>query len=136
MTARLAVTSSHVDKAIPVSAAAWIAAALLSLVAMFQVALALGAPYGEATMGGRADTVDGVLTNRYRVLASVSALVLVGLAAVVLIDDPAWPRWIVAAFLVINSIANFTAPHRLERWALGPVAAAAALATALAAGAA
>lgn len=113
------------------SAAAWIGAALLVLTAAFQVALALGAPYGEATMGGRAATVDGVLTSRYRGLAAVSALVLVGLAVVVVMDGPAWPKWAVAAFLIINSVANFTAPHRLERRVFGPIAAAAAVATAM-----
>jgi hypothetical protein len=115
-----------------VSAAAWVGAALLVLVATFQVALALGAPYGEATMGGRADSVDGVLTNRYRAFAAISALVLVGLAAVLLMDAT-WPKWAVAAFLVVNSVANFAAPHRLERWGFGPIAAAAAVAAAVAA---
>jgi hypothetical protein len=37
------------------------AAALLVGVSGFQVALAAGAPWGEATQGGRAANVDGVL---------------------------------------------------------------------------
>jgi hypothetical protein len=44
-----------------VELAAVAAALLMAAVAVFQVALAAGLPLGEATMGGRAATVDGVL---------------------------------------------------------------------------
>lgn len=111
--------------------AAWIAAALLVGVAIFQVALALGAPFGDATMGGRAETVNGVLTPRYRVVAAASAVVLAGFAWVVLLDGLSWPKWVVAALLGVSSLANFAASHPLERWLFAPVAAVTAAACAV-----
>jgi hypothetical protein len=53
-------------------------------VAIFQVALAAGAPYGDAVFGGRAPTAAGVLTSPFRVLAVVQAVVLVLLGWILL----------------------------------------------------
>ena len=63
-----------------VELAAVAAAVLIAGVIAFQVALAAGVPLGEATMGGRAATVGGVLQPPYRAVALGSAVVL-GLAA-------------------------------------------------------
>ena len=63
-----------------VELAAVAAAVLLAGVVAFQVALAAGLPLGEATMGGRAATVGGVLQAPYRAVALGSSVVL-GLAA-------------------------------------------------------
>ena len=99
----------------------------LVAVAGFQVALARGAPYGNAVMGGRAPTVDGALTPAYRGAAAAQAAVLLGMAGLVLgrgglIDVPGLsPRglrravWGVAGFMTLNTVANVTATHPLER---------------------
>jgi len=106
--------------------AAVAATALIAAAAAFQVALAAGLPLGEATMGGRAPTVDGVLTPRYRVIAVVSALILVLAAWIVLgraglvqvfLEGQALvvAAWIVAGFMALNTLSNLSGRHPLER---------------------
>lgn len=58
-----------------VELAAVVAAVLMTAVVAFQVALAAGLPLGEATMGGRAATVSGVLQPPYRAIALGTAVV-------------------------------------------------------------
>lgn len=111
--------------------AAVAATVLIGIVAGFQLALAGGAAYGAAVLGGKAPTVDGRLTPAFRALAAAQALVL-GLLAWVLLARagvvaspllaPAtlgWLTWVVLGFLVLNTLANLTAPHPLERWGMG-----------------
>jgi hypothetical protein len=108
------------------------AALLMAAVAVFQVALAMGLPLGEATMGGRARTVGGMLQGPYRVLALVSAVVLVlagwlvlGRAGIVttFLDGQAltWATWLVAAFLVLNTLSNLSGRHPLEKWGMASI---------------
>jgi hypothetical protein len=110
----------------PVELAAVLAAALIAAVAAFQVALAAGLPLGDATMGGRAATVDGVLRPPYRAIALVSAVVLVFAAWIVLgragmvpvfLDGQAlaWAAWVVAGFMALNTLTNVSGRHPLER---------------------
>lgn len=112
--------------------AAAAAAALLAVAAAFQVSLALGVPLGEATMGGRARTIDGVLTGGYRGLAVASA-VLILLAAwitlaradllAIFVDRPVlmWATWVVAAFMAMNTATNLSGRHPLEKWGLATI---------------
>jgi hypothetical protein len=115
-----------------VELAAVAAAVLMAAVAVFQVALAAGLPLGEATMGGRAATVDGVLKPRYRAMALGSAVVLVLAAWIVLgraglvpifLGDQAlvWSTWVVAGFLALNTLTNLSGRHPLERWGMGSI---------------
>jgi hypothetical protein len=110
----------------PVELAAAVAAVLIAAVAAFQVALAAGLPLGEATMGGRASTVDGVLKPPYRAIALVSAVVLVLAAWIVLgragtvpvfLGGQAlgWAAWVVAGFMALNTVTNLSGRHPLER---------------------
>lgn len=113
--------------------AAVIAATLLTAVAAFQVALALGAPWGDAVLGGRAATADGVLTGGYRVAAGLQSLVLLSMAAVLLarggVRWAAWGAtrvagtltWVIAGFMILNTVGNLTSDHWFERWVLGVV---------------
>lgn len=112
--------------------AAATAATLMAAVAVFQVALALGLPLGEATMGGRAPTVGGVLQGNYRALALVSAVVLLlagwlvlgraGLVATFLDGQMlVWATWLIAGFLALNTISNLSGRHRLERWGMASI---------------
>jgi hypothetical protein len=116
-----------------VQAASVAAAVLIAGVAAFQVALALGVPLGAAVLGGKAPTRDGVLTGPFRVLAVVQAIVLLLLAAVLLArtgvvtipglgrDTLAWMTWVIVVFLLLNTVANSSAPHPVERWGMGSV---------------
>jgi hypothetical protein len=114
------------------------AAALIGLVVLFQLALALGAPLGEATMGGRAQHVGGVLTGRYRLMALVSAVLLVVAALIVLsraavvevgLPDPVVVigAWVVVGFMVLNTLTNLSGRHPLERWGMSAITVAVAL---------
>jgi hypothetical protein len=112
--------------------AAWMAAALIAIVVVFQLALALGAPMGEATMGGRAQHVGGVLTGRYRLMALASAALLVLAALIVLsraaLIDIGLPEavvvigaWVVVVFSALNTLTNLSGRHPLERWGMSAV---------------
>jgi hypothetical protein len=121
-----------------VELAAVAAAVLMAAVAAFQVALAGGLPLGEATMGGRAATVDGVLQPLFRAIALGSAAVLV-LAAWIVLGRAglvpifiggqvlAWAAWVVAGFLALNTVTNLSGRHPLERWGMASVTLVAAL---------
>lgn len=111
-----------------------IAAAVLVVgVAAFQVALAFGAPLGDAVFGGRAPTQDGVLKGRFRVLAALQAVILLliawvllartGVATIPLLsgDTLVWLAWVIVVFLALNTFANFAAPHPVERWVMGSI---------------
>ncbi len=110
-----------------------IAATLLTAVAVFQVALALGAPWGDAVLGGQASTADGVLTGGYRVAAALQALVLLAMAAVLLarggVQWSSWGSgrvagaltWVIALLMILNTIGNLSSDHWFERWVLGVV---------------
>ena len=113
-------------------AAAAAAAVLLIAVSGFQGALAAGLPLGEATMGGRAPTVDGVLQPRYRAIAMGSAIVLLLTAWIVLaragtlpifLNGQAlvWTAWVVAGFLALNTLTNLSGRHPLERWGMASI---------------
>ena len=118
--------------------AAVAAAALIALVVLFQIALALGAPMGEATMGGRAQHAWGVLTRRYRLMALASAALLVVAALIVLLRaglvDIGLPEtvisigtWVVVGFSVLNTLTNLSGHHPLERWGMSAITLAVAL---------
>ncbi|TAJ16143.1 MAG: hypothetical protein EPO65_13800 [Dehalococcoidia bacterium] len=109
------------------------AAVLLAVAAGFQSALALGLPLGAATLGGRATTVDGVLTPPFRGAAAATALVLVLFAWLFLVRAQVLPRRVIGPraarlctgavlfLMVVNTAGNFSAPHPLERWGMGAV---------------
>lgn len=109
------------------------AAVLIAGVAAFQVALAMGAPCGDAVFGGNAPTRSGVLTVPFRALAVVQAIVLVLVGWVLLARAETvgipflgagslmWVTWVVVVFFILNSVANFAAPHPIERWVMGSI---------------
>jgi hypothetical protein len=110
-----------------VELAAVAAAVLMAAVIAFQVALTAGLPLGEATMGGRAPTVDGVLEPRYRAIAAGSAVILALAAWIVLgragmvtvfLDGQAlaWAAWIVAGFMAPRHQSVRATPARAMGW--------------------
>ena len=95
----------------------------------FQIALALGAPWGAYAMGG---AFPGQFPPELRVAAIVQAIILAGLVLVVLsragIAFPKWSRtsrwlsWLVVAFSAISLVLNTITPSVRERAIWMPVA--------------
>lgn len=121
--------SSNVAPMSPQTVAA-IAFALVAVAVIgFQVALALGAPWGAYAMGGAR---PGRLPGGMRVAAVVQALLIAGLAVVVLSDaellSPSisgtfpWLIWVVVAFSALSTVLNAITPSGGERRLWLPVA--------------
>ena len=110
--------------------AAIIFCVLTSVVVVFQLALAAGAPWGQVAMGGK---YPGRFPRQLRIAAVVQALVLVGLGAVVLtraglifpqwLTASTWLIWGVVAFSVLALALNLITPSKWERILWAPVAA-------------
>jgi hypothetical protein len=104
--------------------AAVVAAVLFLGMAAFQASLALGAPLGAHVLGGR---YPAGLPDRIRAVSAIAAVILVGCAFVILARAGAigWPpgatgllapaTWVVATFLVLNTLGNLASKSRLER---------------------
>jgi hypothetical protein len=108
--------------------AAWLFTIAASVVVLFQLALAAGAPWGGWAMGG---AYPGQFPPALRVAAVVQAALLVGMALVVLagagLFAPRWARhtrwliWVVVAYSVIGFILNVITPSPGERAIWAPV---------------
>jgi hypothetical protein len=95
--------------------AALIAAALIVVLVVFQLALAAGAPLGAAAWGGQN---RGVLPGRLRVASAVVALVVYPLIGLVILAaggligddwlpvDPTVAMWVLAGFFAVGAIVN------------------------------
>jgi hypothetical protein len=95
----------------------------------FQVALALGAPFGHAAWGG--DSAD--LTSAQRLGSAVSVVLYASAAAVVLsrvglTKRPRswrllrWSPWVLAVLFAVSALANFVSQSYWENYLLGPTA--------------
>ena len=106
--------------------AAGVAYALLAaLPAFVQAALALGAPWGRLTLGGK---WPGRLPPKVRGAAAAQCVILTGLAVIALdhagIIGPRWPAWLVwplVAVTALTTAANLATPSRPERRLWGPI---------------
>jgi hypothetical protein len=97
---------------------------LLALLVVFQLALALGAPWGRAAYGGQH---PGVLPSKFRIASVVAVVVWAGVALVVArrAGLAAWSPlpvswlpvvvWIVVGLMAIAVIMNAITPSALER---------------------
>lgn len=116
-----------------------VAIALLAVVLAFQLALALGAPWGAAAWGG---AHQGVLPKRLRIASAIAGVVVypiiiaLVLAASGLIDATWFPvgrsivMWTLAGLLGLGALGNFVSRSPRERlW--GPVALAIAICCAI-----
>lgn len=102
--------------------AAWTFVVLSAIVVMFQLAVAGGAPWGHLTQGGRQ---PGALRASGRVMAAVSAALLVVLSSIVLArggllgdgwQEPARPwAWLVVVFSALTVFANAASKSKWER---------------------
>lgn len=107
--------------------AAVAAALLLAILALFQLALALGAPAGAAAWGG---THPGVLPARLRVVSAVAGLFFYPALGLIVLDSgevidigwdlaPVW-LWSLTGFFAVGALLNFVSRSNVERiW--GPV---------------
>lgn len=103
---------------------------ILAMLAVFQIALVLGAPLGEYAWGGQH---TGRLPAGYRVGSAVSIVLYLLLAAIVLSrsgilslipDRLSVPgAWIVFAYLALGTLMNAISRSRKERIVMTPVAA-------------
>ena len=104
-------------------------AAATAIVVAFQIALALGAPWGSYAMGG---AYPGQFPPSMRVAALIQAGILLGFAGIVLaragIALRAWERvsrwmvWVVVAFATVSLVLNLITPSAGERMLWAPVA--------------
>jgi hypothetical protein len=111
--------------------AAVAAAVLFATISVFQVLLALGAPWGSAAYGGGAAGPDGVLPSGLRVASAIAAVILAVAAWVVLVRTDLvrrglvsprllrWATWVIVAFMVLNTLSNLSSSSPVERWVLG-----------------
>jgi hypothetical protein len=111
------------------------AACLLGAVTLFQLALAVGAPWGAAAYGGRAAQDDGRLPTRYRVASAGTAVVLTGaiwlvLAASAVISTAPLSEnllgvgvWVLVGLFALNTAGNLAGRHPVERWGAGGITA-------------
>lgn len=94
-----------------------LALVLLVLAFAFQGTLALGVPWGAMAYGGRAARPDGTLPVRYRV-ASTLTLVFLGAAAWSVHAKVEPALWAFAAIFALNTLANLSGRHPVERWGM------------------
>ena len=110
---------------------AWLFSVAALAVAGLHLLLILGAPIGFMTMGGRN---PGVLPTSARVASLVQALLILGLAVIVLeragviavpgLSSKGWLVWLAVGVSALSLIANTFTPSRRERWFGMPVTAA------------
>jgi len=104
-------------------------ALLILVVVAFELALALGAPWGRVAMGGG---VAGALPPRLR-LAALAQIVVLGLSALVILHrvgwalpflriSHRWPAWIVVGLFAVAVVLNTITPSGWERAIWLPVA--------------
>lgn len=115
----------------PETVLAVVAACLLGVVVLFQLALAAGAPWGVAAYGGRAAQDGGRLPSKYRVASLATAAFLTGALWFVLaaggvvgpgpLSDTVLGVgiWVLAALFALNTAGNLAARHPVERWGAG-----------------
>ena len=114
---------------------------ILALVAIVQLAAALGAPIGAHVYGGRAAGRGEALPTAYRLasLLTVGVLLAAGwlvLARAGVVGSPAadstlavWGTWVIAGFLALNTLGNLASTSAVERWGFGAATAVAAVLT-------
>jgi len=101
---------------------------LAGATAIFQLALAAGAPWGEVSMGGR---FPGRYPAPMRLAAVAFALLIAAMAAVVAAraglafdswyETSRWLVWVVVAYSVIGLLMNLATPSKRERAIWAPV---------------
>ena len=102
--------------------AAIVFACLTAIVVLFQLGLALGLPWGKASMGGK---YPGKYPPAMRIVAVLNMVILSGIAIIVLVKaDLLFPRldsfastaiWFIIGFCAIGTLLNAITPSKIER---------------------
>jgi hypothetical protein len=131
---RIATVSGALEVAAVTGGTARSAAAMAAvgfvLVACFQVALALGAPWGKAAWGGAHER----LPNGLRIASSFAVILWLAAALVVLtragydwsplpFSVARWGTWVLVGILLLGTLVNLASRSRLERLTQTPIAA-------------
>ncbi len=111
----------------PMALAALVAVLVLIVLIGFQLALALGAPFGDMSWGGQH---PGVLPRRFRIVSAAAGLVVYPLIVAVILAsagliEATWlpvtgpaAMWALAGFFLLGALANGISRSRRERiWA-------------------
>jgi hypothetical protein len=109
--------------------AAVLAAIGFTFLAVFQAALAAGAPWGHAAWGGE----NAHLSSGQRVASAVAVIIYVAAALIVLgragiiwrARSAAllrWGTWFFAVAMAIGAVPNFASQSRWENFIFGPLA--------------
>ena len=97
---------------------------ITSIVIVFQLALAFGAPWGEFTQGGR---FKGTLPLSGRILAVLSVPILIFMgcsiasAAGLIFEWYRWTAYVTVSIQGLTAIFNLITPSSKERLVWGPV---------------
>ena len=105
--------------------AAVVAAIALVALSLFQIALALGAPWGAAAFGG---SNPGVLPTRLRITSAVAGLVVYPFIALFILDAGGildiglagesaqlW-MWVLTGLFAFGTLLNLISRSKVERW--------------------
>jgi hypothetical protein len=107
--------------------AAIVATSLFAAMAAFQATLAAGMPVGAHVLGGR---YADALPPRVRAFSGIAAVFLLAFAGVMLARAGVigWPNgvagllapaaWVIAGFLILNTLGNLACKSRFERTVL------------------
>lgn len=105
------------------------AVVLLALLAVLQVCVAAGLPWGRLVWGGQHD----VLPTRLRVGSALSLLLYAGFAAVLLSragvlagSDSSFVTigsWVLVAYFALGIVVNLASRSSAERWTMAPTCA-------------
>ena len=114
---------------IPAQTAAVVAAVGFLVIAVFQVALAAGAPLGRAAWGGAVARLPSRLRRASAVSALiwlVAAVVILGRVGIEVVPLPAVVTtvgaWVLVVVSVLGAIVNFASSSPWERFGWGPLA--------------
>ena len=109
--------------------AAWLFSFLTVFVVLFLIALSLGAPWGEMTMGGK---YPGKLPRRIRFAVIIQAVLLAMIALLILtrggiiftnyFEFSQKAIWGVVVFCGISAVLNTITPSKKERLLWAPIA--------------
>ena len=114
---------------IPAQTAGVLAAVGFLVIAVFQVALAAGAPLGRAAWGGAVARLPSRLRRASAVSALiwlVAAVVILGRVGIEIVPLPAVVTtvgaWVLVVVSVLGAIVNFASSGSWERFGWGPLA--------------
>ena len=108
------------------------------VIAVFQLALAAGAPLGRAAWGGKTAVLPGRLRRASAVAVVIwllATVIILGRAGIVGVPLPrevlTWGAWILVVLSALGALVNVASSSPWERFGWGPLAAVLALLSAI-----